>query len=222
MRIFGSWGKKTPGDPGADAKEPLWLIAGLGNPGPKYERTWHNAGFMAVDILSQRTGIAVSRIKFKGIYGTGTIAGQKAILLKPATYMNNSGESISEAAAYFKVPPSRILLIYDDIDIPCGSLRIRPGGSGGTHNGMRSVISLLGTDRFPRIRVGIGPLPEHRDIAEYVLSEIPAASRESLFESVRRAAEAAEEIVSAGLESGMAKFNAKRNGKTEDEGRPDA
>lgn len=210
MNIFNFSGKKKAGSDSEDGSTP-WLIAGLGNPGPKYERTWHNAGFMCLNVLSQKHGIPVNKIKFKGLYGQGTLSGQKVILLKPTTFMNSSGESISEAAAFFKIPPSKTILIYDDIDIECGNIRIRPGGSGGTHNGMRSVIAHMNTAGFPRIRIGIGPLPENRDIVGYVLSEIPAHCRTSMSGSIGNAALAAAEILSSGLEAGMQKYNSSKS-----------
>lgn len=210
MRIFNFSGKRKAEPDSEDGSTP-WLIAGLGNPGPKYERTWHNAGFMCLNVLSQKYGISVNKIKFKGLYGQGILSGQKVILLKPTTFMNNSGESIAEAASFFKIPPSKTILIYDDIDIECGNIRIRPGGSGGTHNGMRSVITHMNTTGFPRIRIGIGPLPENRDIIGYVLSEIPSHSRTSMSGSIGNAASAVAEILSNGLEAGMQKYNMSKN-----------
>lgn len=173
-----------------------WLIAGLGNPGPKYSLTWHNAGYMCIDMLSQRHSIPADRIKFKGLYGQGTIMEKKIILLKPSTYMNNSGESLKEAMSFFRIPPEKTIVIYDDIDIELGKVRTRKSGGPGTHNGMRSVTEHLGTENFPRIRVGIGPLPEHYDIAEYVLSGVPEENRDTLFDSLVSACKAAEELLS--------------------------
>lgn len=173
-----------------------WLIAGLGNPGPQYSRTWHNAGYMCIEILSQRHKIPVDRIKFKGLYGQGTIGNSRVILLKPATFMNSSGESIREAAAFYKIPHNRILVIFDDIDIRFGSIRIRKSGSPGTHNGMKSVIEHLGTEGFPRVRIGIGPAPEHHDLASFVLSEVSEDRKEGLYDSLVKACDSIEEIVS--------------------------
>ncbi|MHB1454129.1 MAG: aminoacyl-tRNA hydrolase [Saccharofermentanales bacterium] len=222
MKIFNFSQKRKTGTDSEDSPAP-WLIAGLGNPGPNYERTWHNAGFMCLDALSQKHGIPVNKIKFKGLYGQGTLAGQKVILLKPATFMNNSGESIIEAAAFFRIPPSRTILIYDDVDIECGNIRIRPGGSGGTHNGMRSVITHMNTTDFPRIRIGIGPLPENRDIVNYVLSEVPALCRTNMSGSIGNAAAAVSEILANGLEAGMQKYNTARSaGKKSEAGPADA
>lgn len=177
----------------------IWLIAGLGNPGGKYERTWHNMGFMVLEFLSQKYNIKITKIKFKGIYGQGEINGQKVILLKPATFMNNSGESVREAVSFFKIPEERTLLIYDDIDIDIGNIRIRPQGSAGTHNGMRSVITHLNTSAFPRIRIGIGPLPDNWQIIDYVLSEIPDMQKESVFETIKASAQVIEDLLSKGV-----------------------
>ena len=160
--------------------ENFWLIAGLGNPGRKYELNWHNCGFMVLEILAQRHKIDVTRIRCKGLMGQGKIAGQKSLLLKPSTYMNLSGESIRDALAYYKIPAEQGLVIYDDVDIPAGQVRIRESGGSGTHNGMRSIIGQLGRDDFPRIRIGIGPQPAQWDIADYVLSDIPEIQREMM------------------------------------------
>jgi len=191
--------------------ENTWLIAGLGNPGKKYEKTWHNLGFLVLEYLSQDLKITVNKIKFKGIYGTGKIDDKKIILLKPATYMNNSGESLIEAISYFKVPIENVIVIYDDIDIASGKIRIRLKGSGGTHNGMKSVISHLNSNFFPRIRVGCGPLPENWDIVDFVLSKIPENLYEEVFQSVKIAAESAKACVKYGTQKSMNLYNT--NGK---------
>lgn len=186
-----------------------WLIAGLGNPGLKYEKTWHNAGFLALEVLSQKYRIGLNRIKFKGIYGQGTIKGEKVILLKPSTFMNLSGESIQEAAAFFKIPADRIVLIYDDIDVERGMIRIRQTGSAGTHNGMRSVIERLGTAEFPRIRVGTGPLPARWQLIDYVLSDITPEYQITMFSSFEKAAEAVDVMIEKGIAAAMNRFNGK-------------
>ena len=173
----------------------MWLIAGLGNPGDKYAYTWHNCGFLAAELLADRNGIRLDKSKFKGTYGKGKIAGKDAVILKPSTFMNLSGESILPAAAFFKVEPSHIIVIYDDIDIAVGSIRVRPKGSAGTHNGMKSVIQCLSTQEFPRIRIGTGPVPERWDLMNYVLSEIPKDIRPTVFDSFTAAAEAAEKYI---------------------------
>jgi PTH1 family peptidyl-tRNA hydrolase len=191
------------------AGEDPWLVVGLGNPGAKYERTWHNAGFMAVEILSQRHRIAVDRIKFKGLYGQGALEGGRIVLLKPGTYMNLSGESVQEAAAFFKIPMERVVVLVDDVDLPRGQVRIRPAGGPGTQKGMKSVVERLGTEGFPRVRIGIGPVPEHWDIADFVLSEIPESERTTMYEALSRAADAVAAMVKAGVADAMNRFNGK-------------
>lgn len=186
-----------------------WLIAGLGNPGSQYEHNWHNMGFMALEILSQRHKLPVTRIRFKGLTAQGSLADQKVILLKPTTYMNLSGESIREALAFFKIPPQRCLVLFDDLDIPVGQIRIRPSGGPGTHNGMRSIVSCLGTEDFPRIRIGIGPLPEHWELVRYVLSDVSQDRQETVWQSLCKAADTVELIVSTGLEPAMNRMNRK-------------
>jgi PTH1 family peptidyl-tRNA hydrolase len=190
-------------------EQTTWLITGLGNPGRKYELNWHNSGFMALEILAQRHKIDVCRIRCKGLLGQGTIGGQKCLLLKPSTYMNLSGESIGEALAYYKIEPANSLVLYDDVDIPFGQIRLRDSGSAGTHNGMRSVVSILGRDDFPRVRIGIGPQPDQWDIADYVLSDIPAERREDFWQTLNKAADAVESILRDGLAQAMNQFNRK-------------
>jgi len=186
-----------------------WLIAGLGNPGAKYEKTWHNAGFLSLEVLAQKNKIKMDRIKFKGIYGQGTIKNEKVILLKPSTFMNLSGESIQEAMAFFKVPSGKVIVIYDDIDIERGMIKIRQTGSAGTHNGMRSVIAHLNTQDFPRIRVGTGPLPPRWQIIDYVLSEIAQEDQKTMFSSFERVGEAVESMLEKGVDTAMNQFNGK-------------
>ncbi len=186
-----------------------WLIAGLGNPGRQYELNWHNSGYMALEILSQRHKIPVSRIRCKGLMGQGAINGSKCLLLQPTTYMNLSGESIREALAYFKIPPANCLVIYDDVDIDVGQIRIRESGGAGTHNGMRSIVAQLGDGNFPRVRIGIGPQPRQWDIADYVLSDIPTDLRETFWQALNKAADAVEMILGEGLGSAMNRYNRK-------------
>lgn len=173
----------------------MWLIAGLGNPGDKYAYTWHNCGFLTAELLADRNNITLDKSKFKGTYGKGKIAGKDAIILKPSTFMNLSGESILPAAAFFKVEPKHIIVIYDDIDIAIGSIRVRSKGSAGTHNGMRSVIKCLSTQDFPRVRIGTGPVPERWDLVDYVLSEIPKDIRQTVYASFEDAAAACEKYI---------------------------
>ena len=173
----------------------MWLIAGLGNPGPQYTQTWHNCGFMTLDVLAQRSRIPVGKSKFKGEYGQGTILGEKVVLLRPQTFMNLSGESIREALQYFKIAPENLIVLYDDIDLPRGTIRVRPSGGPGTHNGMKSIILCLGSQDFPRIRVGCGPVPQHWDLADFVLSEIGKDDQEQMFAAFVSAAEATEKYI---------------------------
>jgi len=173
----------------------MWLIAGLGNPGSKYTFNWHNCGFMALEVLAQRNRIFIDRAKFQGECGQGILHGEKVILLRPSTYMNLSGESIRDCMQFYKIPPERVLIIYDDIDIPKGTIRYREKGSAGTHNGMRSIISCLGSEKFHRIRIGCGPVPEKWELADYVLSDITKEEQEPMFEAFTNAAKRAEKLV---------------------------
>ena len=153
-----------------DSGGAAWLIVGLGNPGEKYENTRHNVGFQVIDELAERQGRPVQRLKFKALTGLLTIGGEKALVMKPVTYMNLSGEAVRPAADFYKLPPERILVISDDVALAAGRLRIRAKGSAGGHNGLKSIIQHLGTDQFPRIRVGVGekPHPDY-DLADWVL-----------------------------------------------------
>ncbi len=177
-------------------KKDLWLIAGLGNPGDKYAYTWHNCGFLAAECLADRFGISLSKSKWNSTYGKGKIEGSEVIIMKPNTFMNLSGEAIAPAANYFKIPPERIIVIYDDIDIKIGSIRVRAKGSAGTHNGMKSVIKCLGTTEFPRVRIGTGPVPEDRELIEYVLAQIPKDQRQIMADSFEKAAQSVVDYLS--------------------------
>lgn len=187
--------------------EKLTVIAGLGNPGNKYENTRHNVGFSAIDLLSSKHGIKVNKLKHKALTGEGTIAGERVLLVKPQTFMNLSGESIRDIAEWYKLPMDNIIIIYDDVDLPVGTVRIRPKGSSGTHNGMKSVIYQLQSDEFPRIRVGIGKAPEGWDLADYVLSRFNTDEAGAMRESIERAADAAAAIVSSGVSAAMNQYN---------------
>lgn len=174
------------------------LIVGLGNPGEKYTFNWHNCGFMALEVFAQKNRMKINRTKFKGMWGTGTICGEKVILLRPHTYMNLSGESIRECMQFYKIPTQDTLIIYDDIDIEKGVIRYREKGGSGTHNGMRSIISCLGTEDFPRIRIGCGPVPEKWNLADYVLSDIQGDDRKIMFEAFEAACARAEKWIGDG------------------------
>lgn len=156
------------------------LIVGLGNPTKEYENTRHNIGFMAVDALGDKSGIRIDTLKHKALIGKGVIGGQKVILAKPVTYMNLSGEAVREISDYYKIPAEDILIIFDDISLDVGRMRIRKKGSAGGHNGIKSIIAHLGTTDFPRIKVGIGAKKEGQDLADYVLGKFSKADRETL------------------------------------------
>lgn len=186
-----------------------WLIVGLGNPGPEYAKTRHNCGFRALDILAQKLGCKVDKGKFEGLYGQTTYEGHKLYLLKPLTYMNLSGRSVLQLSAYFNIPPQRIVVIFDDISLDIGRLRIRSNGSAGGHNGIKSIISQLGSQDFPRVKVGVGAKPNPDfDLADWVLSAFSASEEKSLQEALDRAADAALCIVSQGTMEAANRFNA--------------
>lgn len=187
--------------------EDLFVIVGLGNPGTQYNNTRHNVGFEAVDFLAGKYGIKISRLKHKALLGDGTIEGKRVILVKPQTFMNLSGESVREIVEWHKLPMNRMIVIYDDIDLELGKIRIRPKGSAGTHNGMRSVIYQIQSDEFPRIRIGINKPPQGWDLADFVLSKFGAEDRKIANEGVVGAAEAAACIVKSGVDSVMNKYN---------------
>ncbi len=194
--------------------EEIWIVAGLGNPGPEYETTRHNCGFLSLDCLAKRTGIDINKRKFKSEYGDGkyTINGvtRRLILLKPQTYMNNSGEAVSQAMSWFKVPTERLIVIYDDTDIGVGTIRVRPNGSAGSHNGMKSVLQYTDSQNFPRVRVGIGKRPEHMDMIKFVMGHFDDNDRKLMDPAFERAAEAAIHIIGEGAERAMNLFNGKK------------
>lgn len=190
------------------------IIAGLGNPGKEYENTKHNVGFLTIDILAEKYNIKVNKIKFKGLIGEGMIEGHKVILVKPQTYMNLSGQCIREIMAFYKLPAEELTVIYDDIDLPMGNLRIRKKGSAGTHNGMRSIIYDLQEDGFPRVRIGIGG--ERRgDLAHYVISGFSGDDRKLIEDTIIKAADAVACMISCGTDKAMAEYNTKKPGKAE-------
>lgn len=188
----------------------LTVIAGLGNPGNKYENTRHNVGFGVIDLLSSKYGIKVNRIKHRALTGDGIIEGERVLLVKPQTFMNLSGESIRDIVEWYRLPLENLIVIYDDADLPLGTVRIRPKGSSGTHNGMKSVIYQLQSDEFPRIRIGIGKAPESWDLADYVLSRFNAEEERAIGQSTERAAEAAVAIAASGVEAAMNLYNGER------------
>ena len=187
----------------------MYLIVGLGNIGLKYKNTRHNMGFMAIDELAKRNGLKFNKKKFKGTVAEGSIFKKKVVLLKPSTYMNLSGESVIEAYNYYKPKIEDVIVLYDDIDLEAGALRVRPSGSAGTHNGMRSIVSALKTYGFARVRIGIGKNPPYMELADYVLQKLKGDNKKLLEEACVRAAKACETIISDGVERAMNEFNHK-------------
>ena len=185
-----------------------WLIVGLGNPGKEYERSRHNCGFRALDILAKELGCSVDRGKFQGLYGQTVYHGKKLYLLKPLTYMNLSGRSVLQLSAYFSIPPQRIIVLFDDISLAPGRLRVRSDGSAGGHNGIKSIIQSLGTDQFPRVKVGVGakPHPDY-DLADWVLSRFSAQEEKALEPALTNAAEAAVLVLTQGVEKAASAYN---------------
>ena len=185
----------------------MYVIVGLGNPEPEYSNTRHNMGFDTINKIAKKYNIEFSKTNFKGIYGTGIIEGEKVILLKPQTYMNLSGESIKEIIDFYKLNTDNLIIIYDDIDIGPGIIKLRKTGGPGTHNGMKSVIKEIGTEKFPRVRIGIGK-PEHKgDLINYVIGKIPEEDKKILEKSIDVAKEAVIEIVKSGIDKAMNCFN---------------
>ncbi len=187
-----------------------YLIVGLGNPGSKYWNTRHNVGYAALEALADRLKVRVDRVKFQGLMGQATVDGKKVILLKPTTYMNLSGQSVSAAARFYKIPPEHIIVLSDDISLDPGRLRVRKNGSAGGHNGLKSIISSLGSQEFPRVKIGVGakPHPDY-DLADWVLSTFPLSQREDMDAVYKKAAEAALVLMDKGPEAAANKFNGK-------------
>ena len=189
----------------------MYIIAGLGNPSKEYEKTRLNAGFDTIDLLAEKLGIDLTEKKHRAYCGKGMIGTEKVLLLKPQTFMNNSGESLRDAADFYKVEPEQILVIYDDISLEPGQLRIRMKGSAGGHNGIKSIIAHLKTQDFPRIKIGVGAKPERMDLADYVLSRFSPAEREKMEESFREGAEAVITFLKDGKDAAMNQYNRKKD-----------
>ena len=181
-----------------------WLIAGLGNPGAQYENTRHNVGFLVADVLAQRWGIRLKKLKFQSVCGD---AGGR-LLIKPQMFMNRSGQAVRQAAEYYKLPPERVLIVFDDVSLPPGKLRVRADGSDGGHNGVKDVLYHLQSDQFPRVKIGVGAKPHaDMDLADWVLSGFSPDERPTMRDAVPRAADAVEAVLTLGLEEAMNRFN---------------
>lgn len=196
----------------------MYIIAGLGNPTREYDKTRHNVGFAVIDVLAEQYGIDVSGKKHKAFYGKGVMEGQKVILAKPQTFMNLSGESIRAMADFYKVEPEQIIVIYDDISLEPGQLRIRLKGSAGGHNGIKNIIAHLGTQEFPRIKVGVGAKPPRMDLAAYVLSRFPADEQKLMDEAFGKAAKAVVMMMTDGSDRAMNVFNEKKKAEDRKQG----
>ena len=193
----------------------MYVIIGLGNPGKRYENTRHNLGFITVDKIARENDINVNKIKHKALVGEGIISGHKVLLIKPQTYMNLSGESVREVFEFYKIEPEKLLVIFDDIDIPMGQLRIRKKGSAGTHNGMKSIIYQIQTDQFPRIRIGIGN-DRKRGLISHVIGGFKKEEKAAIEDAVIRAAKAVTDILDIGIEKAMSEHNVKPKPESEE------
>ena len=185
-----------------------WLLVGLGNPGDKYDNTRHNVGFAAIDQLAEELRVPVQKLKYRALTQTVELGGAKVLLMKPITYMNLSGEAVGEAARFFKIPADHVLVLSDDVSLPVGKLRIRKGGSAGGHNGLKSIIQHLGTDQFPRVKIGVGekPHPDY-DMADWVLGKFAGEDLKTITQAIQRAGKAAECYIHDGPDQAMNRFN---------------
>ncbi|MBQ4137838.1 MAG: aminoacyl-tRNA hydrolase [Clostridia bacterium] len=200
--------KKIQKSPEGTSDPIRYIVVGLGNPGDKYIHTRHNAGFMALDALAEKKGFKVDRLKYHALITDACIASKRVLFMKPQTYMNNSGVAVREAAAFYKVPVENVIVIFDDISLEPGKIRLRKKGSAGGHNGIKSIIEHLGSDSFPRIKIGVGakPHPDY-DLADWVLGDIPKDKRDIFFDALVRAGESLELMLSSGIDAAMAKYN---------------
>lgn len=192
---------------GSGFDENTYVIVGLGNPGSEYEKTRHNMGFRALDVIASDAGIDVRRARFHSLIGQGKIGGCKVILVKPQTYMNRSGIAVRETAMYYNVPSSNVIVIYDDIDLPLTAIRLRKSGGAGTHNGMKSVVEQLGVTDFPRIRIGVGAAKGNEDLVDRVIGKVPKEEQAELDKAAKAAAGAAEDIIRIGIDKAMNRHN---------------
>lgn len=189
------------------AEGETYIVVGLGNPGSEYENTRHNAGFIALDTLAEKYNIKVDRLKFKSLCGMGTIESKRVLLMKPSTYMNLSGQAVTEAMAFYKTPPERTIILSDDISLDTGKLRIRRKGSDGGHNGIKNIIYLSGSDQFPRIKIGVGAKPAQWNLADWVLSHFSEQELKNVEQACACVSEAVPLILQGNIDKAMNKFN---------------
>lgn len=189
----------------------MYIIVGLGNPGKQYEHTRHNVGFEVIDRLAEKNDILMTERKHRAFCGKGLIGGQKVMLLKPQTFMNLSGESVKSAVDFYQIGTDELIVVYDDVSLSPGQLRIRRAGSAGGHNGIKNIIAQLGTQEFPRVKVGVGEKPERMDLADYVLSHFSKGEWKMMEEAFKEAADAVEVMIADGVDAAMNRFNAKKN-----------
>lgn len=191
-------------------QKPTWIIAFLGNPGTKYAKTRHNAGFMAADVMERELGVKINKLKYKALTGTCTVDKTTVLLMKPQTYMNLSGEAVGEAARFYKIDPAHIIVVSDEMHIPAGKLRIRTKGSAGGHNGLKSIIAHLGTEEFPRIRIGVGEPGKAQDgdeVIDWVIGSVPREDMKRIEQTAEQAAKAALCYIREGADTAMNQFN---------------
>ena len=184
-----------------------WLLVCLGNPGKEYANTRHNIGFLAADALEKRTGVKFNKLKYRALTGEVTLGGQRVLVVKPQTYMNLSGEAVKLAGGFYKIPPERILVLYDDVSLPLGKLRIRASGSAGGHNGIKNIIAHLGTDAFPRIKVGVGAPQQEDGLVDWVIGSFTASERKVVDAAIDKALDAAECVIEKGVSEAQNRFN---------------
>lgn len=187
-----------------------WLVVFLGNPGPRFNGTRHNAGFMAGDAMEKKLGVSINKMRFKALTATAELGGEKVLLMKPQTFMNLSGEAVSQAVRFYKISPEHVVVVSDEVALPVGRIRVRPSGSAGGHNGLKSIIACLGTDKFPRIRMGVGAMPHpDYDMADWVLGTFKDQDAEDIAQAAKRVCDAVESYITEGAERAMNKFNQK-------------
>ena len=210
MSVFDIF-KKLEEEKAAKPVQPIeWIVVGLGNPGSQYDNTRHNAGFRALESYCARSGQKIDRMKFKALAGEGMLGGKRVLFLKPQTFMNLSGEAVRDAAAFYKIPPERVIVLSDDVSLDVGTLRVRPKGSAGGQNGLKNIIYHLGSEDFPRVKIGVGakPHPDY-DLADWVLSTVSKTEWPDYQEAMSHAADAALCIVKNGCEKAAAEYNGK-------------